>query len=157
MDINTKYFGEISVAEDEQITFPSGLFGFENNKKFFLLSFDERNEDMVCLQSVDEPVLGFVLINPFCVYPEYEPLMLTGEDLKELESTPEEPLVFYAIAVVHEDMGKSTINLKCPVVINPRKRIGKQVIFDGEEYSMRYPLSCTEVSATEAESEGGVC
>ncbi len=157
MDINTKYFGEISVAEEEQVSFPSGLFGFENSKAFFLLSFDEESEDMVCLQAVDEPALGFVLINPFCVYPEYEPLLLTGEDLKELESTPEESLVFYAIAVIHEDMTKSTINLKCPVVINPRKRIGKQVIFDGDRYSMRSPLSWSDMGEAEPEREGGAC
>lgn len=153
MNINTKYFGEIIVAEEEKITFPSGIFGFSDYKSYFLLPFsenensDEPDDDMLCLQSAEDPSLAFVIVNPFAIVPDYRPLLLTGDDLAEIGSTPEDELAFYAIAVIHENLHDSTTNLKCPVVINPKNRKGKQVIFDSDTYSMRHlmwPLAKAE-------------
>lgn len=159
MNINTKYFGEISVPDDEQIFFPSGLFGFQENKSFFLLSFngnesqeESGDDDLMCLQSTDDPYLAFVIVNPFAIVPDYEPLLLTGEDLDEIGSTPEEQLAFFAITVIHENLHESTANLKCPIVINPKNRKGKQVIFDGDNYSMRHI-----VWPASNNGEGGTC
>ena len=39
MQINTKYFGPIDFSEGEALSFPNGLFGFEDEKEFLLLPF----------------------------------------------------------------------------------------------------------------------
>ena len=37
MRLKTKYFGEIDCPEEDKLFFPDGLFGFEEEKEFFLL------------------------------------------------------------------------------------------------------------------------
>ena len=39
MKFETKYFGTVEVPPDEVITFPNGLFGFEEERSFLLLPF----------------------------------------------------------------------------------------------------------------------
>ena len=58
--MKTKYFGDIEVKDEELITFEPGIFGFEEDTQFVLLSFldeeGESSEDFIlCLQSVSEP------------------------------------------------------------------------------------------------------
>ena len=38
MKFETKYFGTVEVPPDEVITFPNGLFGFEEERSFLLLA-----------------------------------------------------------------------------------------------------------------------
>ena len=40
MRLKTKYFGEIDCPEEDKLFFPDGLFGFEEEKEFFLLPFE---------------------------------------------------------------------------------------------------------------------
>ena len=40
MKFETKYFGTVEVPPDEVITFPNGLFGFEEERSFLLLPFE---------------------------------------------------------------------------------------------------------------------
>ena len=40
MRLQTKYFGEIDCPEEEVLRFPEGLFGFEEEKAFYLLPFE---------------------------------------------------------------------------------------------------------------------
>ena len=42
MKLQTKYFGEIEYEESEILTFPVGLFGFEEEHQFLLLPFEDR-------------------------------------------------------------------------------------------------------------------
>ena len=46
MKFETKYFGTVEVPPDEVITFPNGLFGFEEERSFLLLPF--AGSDGIC-------------------------------------------------------------------------------------------------------------
>jgi len=146
MKINTKYFGQIEVNDSEQITFGKGLFGFEENKSFFVLSFDEEDDTLQCLQSAEDPNLAFVILNPFSILDSYDPLLIK-EDLADLDAQGDTSLVFYSIAVLHDDFKDTTVNLKCPVVINLEKKLAKQVILEDSSYSLRHPMVTTEKGA----------
>ena len=136
MKIATKYFEEMSLEENEVITFPQGIFGFENNKKFIIIRFDNEDNSILCLQSTEEEQLAFVLINPFYLDMDYKP-ELTEIDYKDIKANEESDLSFYTICVVRENFEESTVNLKCPVIVNCDTRIAKQVILDSNDYSMR--------------------
>ena len=45
------------------------------------------------------------------------------------------------MCVVKDQVGDSTVNLRCPVVINGDTCMGAQVILEDEVYQMRHPLS----------------
>ena len=45
-----------------------------------------------------------------------------------------------SILVVPEDVRAMTANMQAPIIINPLKRIAKQVILTDERFPLRYPV-----------------
>ena len=140
MVINTKYFGEMDISDDDKIKFPEPLLGFEDLSDFVIIRFYEDSDSILCLQSVDDHALAFVIMNPFYVVKNYSPTM-ASDDYLTLKADNDTPISFYAIAVVHDDWSDTTINLKCPIAINTKNGLAKQLIMDDTSYSMRHPIS----------------
>ena len=140
MRLKTKYFGEIECQETDALRFPEGLFGFEEEKEFFLLPFEGGEGSLLCFQSAMTPGLAFVAMNPFSLKPDYTPVLTAGE-LKTMGVERSEDLCFYALCVVREPVGESTVNLRCPVALNDRTREAVQVILETEQYLMHHPLT----------------
>lgn len=139
MQLNTKYFGTIDYHPEDILTFPNGLFGFEGETRFLLLPFAGSDGNMLCLQSMQHASLAFVLMNPFSLKPDYAPV-LTAEELHLMKAEHSKELCYYVMCVVREPVKDSTINLRCPVAINPDMHLGIQVILETDAYHMRHPL-----------------
>lgn len=140
MLFDTKYFGRIDCPEEDKLHFPEGLFGFEEEKEFFLLPFEGSEDTLLCFQSAVTPGLAFVAVNPFSLKPDYAPVLSPGE-LKALGVERSEELCFYTLCVVRSPVGDSTVNLRCPVAINDRTRQAVQVILEEGAYHMHHLLS----------------
>lgn len=140
MRLQTKYFGEIDCPEEERLRFPEGLFGFEEEKEFFLLPFEGSEGSLLCFQSAVTPGLAFVAMNPFSLKPDYAPQLTPGE-LKTMGVEKSEELCFYALCVVRSPVADSTVNLRCPVAINEHTRRAVQVILEEGGYHMHHLLS----------------
>ncbi|SHJ29896.1 flagellar assembly protein FliW [Parasporobacterium paucivorans] len=140
MELNTKYFDTVSYEPAETVRFPEGLFGFEEYRDYLPISFHPGSDAMISLQSLLEEGPAFVLMNPFHLLKNYRP-ELSHADLSLLGFPREEDLSFYVICTVMEKAGESTVNLKCPVVVNSANRIAKQVILDTDLYSFRHTLA----------------
>ena len=52
---------------------------------------------------------------------------------------PDNMLVLVTVTVP-SDLTKMTVNLRGPIVINADEKKGCQIIVDGEEYSVKYPI-----------------
>ncbi len=140
MQLKTKYFSNIEYDEQDIIEFPNGFFGFEDEKQFLLLPFESSDSNLLCLQSVKTPPLAFVAMNPFSLNPAYAPI-ISDDELKTMGVEKSEDLCYYVMCVVREPIGTSTVNFKCPVVINDITRKAMQVILDTNEFHMRHLLS----------------
>ncbi len=138
MTIETDY-GSVDYEEENLIIFSDGLFGFPDLKKYLLLSLDEEDDSMLLMISVEESKIGFVLINPFFLAPDYSP-GLTSQELACLGAEDAGELSYYSICVVHDNYLDNTVNLKCPLVINPDTRQGIQVILENSSYECRHEL-----------------
>lgn len=139
MTIKTKYFGEYEVDEKVVFNFENGLFGFENKGSFALIPFDAENEaSFLCLQSVEDRELAFVVFNPYYIDHEFDPKPV-GEDLKALGIDEKTSVSFVVITVLRDKFEDSTVNMKCPVMINNDTRNAKQIILS-EDYPMRRRL-----------------
>ena len=138
MTTDTKYFGTIEYEKDELISFPKGLYGFEEEKEFLLLPFS-GNGSLFSLQSIMTPLLAFVVMDPFMLDGKYAP-MLQPEELQELGAADSQDLYYYVMCVVKDPASESTVNLKCPLAINGDTRKAMQVILEGGEYQMRHRL-----------------
>ena len=139
MQINTKYFGSVNYGEEDVISFPNGLFGFERETTFLLLPFEGSGGSLLCFQSVQTPSLAFVAMDPFALYPAYAPV-LTSEELRFLGARVSQDLCYYVLCVVRDPVSESTVNLRCPIVIHPGHRTAIQVILEDTEYHMRHRL-----------------
>ncbi len=135
----TKYFGEIEYDEEAVLTFPKGLFGFEEEQRFLLLPFS-GNGTLFSLQSLTTSNLAFVVMDPFSLKGDYEPDVADGE-LASVRLEEGDPLSLYTLCAVRNPVSESTVNLKCPVVINNAKRLAVQVILEEGGYEMRHKLA----------------
>lgn len=136
---DTKYFGQVTYDVEDVLTFPKGLFGFEEEKKFLLLPFSGGGS-LFCLQSLATPGLAFVAMDPFTLHAGYAPVP-EKEDLEEMGVTTGEELYYYALCAVKNPVAESTVNLKCPIAINGETRRAMQVILGTGSYQMRHRLS----------------
>ena len=148
MLLQTKYFGQVECPEDHLLRFEKGLFGFEEEKEFFLLPFQGGEGNLLCFQSAATPQLAFVAMNPFSLKRDYAPV-LPAEELRELGAERSEELCFYALCVVRSPVGESTVNLRCPVAVNEQTGKAMQVILESGDYHMRHLLA--EFSAGKGE------
>ncbi len=139
MNINAKYFGEISYEKEETIQITNGLFGFESYTDYLPLSFHDEDDSMLSLQCLEDQALSFILMNPFMIYPAYNP-KLSEQDLKDLEADSPEYISFYVISVIKEPAEQSTVNLKAPLAVNSLNRKAKQVMLEQPEYTFRHIL-----------------
>ena len=141
MLIKTRYFGEIDVDEAKILTFDDGLIGFENLKKFTLIynNETEASSNVTWLQSLDEPLVAFPVINPFYVMKEYNPIV-EDEVLIPLGELKEDSTAIFLTLTVPSDITKMTTNLKAPIIINADTKKGCQVIAENPEYVVKYNI-----------------
>ena len=72
MDLLTTQFGKIQIDEENILEFRDGLAGFEEYKRFIIVS-DKDLYPIFWLVSIDEPSLEFPIVNPFLFIPDYNP------------------------------------------------------------------------------------
>ena len=135
MKYQTRDFGEIDIETGQMINFRQPIFGFDEFQTYALLHDPDIGEEIAWLQSLDDPGLCFVVVNPRAVRANYQPHLPYNLDQLVGEGEYE----YWLIAVIKEEYTASTINLKSPVIINWKTGFGAQVILDGD-YPIRQPL-----------------
>jgi flagellar assembly factor FliW len=138
MNIESTRFGTLDVKEEQLISFPQGIPGFPEEKSFVYLPQD-RESPFSFLQSATEANLTFLLVDPFHFFADYE-FILEDEVSEELGFTPDSFPEVFLIATVKEKLADMTVNLLAPVIINNRCQMGRQLVLDKPEYSIRHKL-----------------
>ena len=137
MEIETKAFGKITVDDRQHIKFPLGLFGFEKYKDFVLLDATQR--PFYWLQSLSVTNVAFVVINPVLFQTDYM-LEVDSHELEEIEVKSEDELLLFTIVTIPDDVKAMTANLQGPLVINRKKRLGRQVISINPKWTVKHRL-----------------
>ncbi|AGA70318.1 hypothetical protein Desdi_2906 [Desulfitobacterium dichloroeliminans LMG P-21439] len=151
MIIQSTRFGELEVIEEQIISFPHGIPGFLDEKAFVHLPHTE-DSPFYFLQSITEPNLSFLLVDPFAFLSDYE-FNLEDELADELRIASTSAIQVFLVATVKEKVADMTVNLQAPLVINKNQRLGIQLILDNPKYSIRHRLF--ENATTTGSSEGG--
>lgn len=142
MKIITRDFGEVEINESTIIAMPEGIIGFEQTKSYVLLSPLGNGKFPMWLQSVDSPDPCFVVYDPTLICPDYR-FEISDEEQELLKMDENTPYVLLATAIVPDDYRKTTINLRCPIVLNTRDNIAAQVILT-EHYGFKCPVYSEE-------------
>ena len=125
MQVKTKTMGTVEVAEERLINIPSGLFGFEEYTDFALV--DSEYEPLIWFQSLQEPNLAFLLIDPFIIADDYEADIDDSELLRIGIKDP-------------ADGGPVTANFQGPLIINKKNHLCMQAILDGSKYTTKHNI-----------------
>lgn len=138
MEILNSGLGKISFSSKGIYKFSKGIYGFPEQKKFILLRPKEI-EPFLWLQSIEKPNLTLLLVTPFIFDPNYEP-QLTKKELQDIKLTSLKIAEIYVIVTIPPDMRQAQANLLAPLIINPEKKLGKQVVLKGRDYKIHHSI-----------------
>jgi flagellar assembly factor FliW len=139
MQVASDRFGTLEVGEDMIVSFPDGILGFPESRRYALV--DDRNSGVYFwLQSVEDASLAFLSVVPWAFFGDYQIELPTAEE--EALGLPAEAdvLVLCLLTVLREE-GLITANLLGPLVINTTRRVGRQVVLADSGYPVRAPLA----------------
>jgi flagellar assembly factor FliW len=151
MQVKTTRFGVIEVERQLVIEMPAGMVGLERCKRFTLL--EERPDSAYkWLQSLDDPAVAFVVVDPICFFPDYE-TELTDEQAEALDLQDPGDVVLLATVTVGRESDQITANLAGPIVVNARTLRAKQIVLEDERYSTKHIIARREPACAAAAAQ----
>jgi flagellar assembly factor FliW len=139
MKIQSTRFGEIDVADEHLIKFSHGIPGFPGEQSFAFIPYQSESP-FAFLQSVSDPDLTFVVVEPFHFFPDYNFQLDDSIATYELGFSAENTPWILNIVRIPEKAEEMTANLLAPIVINSEKRIGMQIVLEKSSYKVRHRL-----------------
>ena len=141
---NTR-FGALEIEDDKIIRMTRILPGFPGQQRFVILNRKE-SRPFLWYQSLDDPALAFVIINPFYFKKDYS--VDIGQVISEMswEDTDQEDLAVFVIVNASADNtpDKMTANLMAPLLVNMKRFEAFQLIIPDSPYSHKHPIFETE-------------
>ena len=120
---------------------PFGMLGFPDVRRFVMLQHKE-DSPFFWYQSVDDPMLAFVIMSPFLFKPDYNVDVENG--LKEMswnEKEKQNNLELYVVVNIPKGVpDKMTANLIGPILINNKIHQAVQMVISDSPYTHKFPL-----------------
>ncbi len=138
MRIDTTRFGVLEIDDSSIIRMPRGPLGFEDQTDYCVVQH-RPDTSFRWMQSVQEPSLAFVVIDPSEFFSDYE-VELTDADAERLNLTSPDDALVLCVVSVGEHGTEITANLAAPIVINAKDLAGMQVVLQDPRYSVRHSL-----------------
>lgn len=138
MTINTRDFGEQEIAEDKIINFPNGIYAFEDQHRFVMLSPLGNDVFPAWLQSLDNENLCFIVFDPEQIVKDYS-VTADEESAAAIEKSRKTSIRYLSLAVVPEEYKNTTVNLKSPIMVNTDTMTAVQTIAS-ENYPIKFPI-----------------
>ncbi|MEO5331958.1 MAG: flagellar assembly protein FliW [Magnetococcus sp. YQC-5] len=137
MEIHGTRFGVLEFAEKEVIILNEGLLGFPMSRRFLLFPYGQ-DSSFFWLQSVDEPEIAFIVINPFDFFADME-FVIEDADAEAIGCPSGDDVEIFTLVTIPEGKPEEMrTNLAGPVVVNTANRMGRQILI--KEYSPRQLL-----------------
>lgn len=137
--VETRDLGTAEIERENIITFPRGIYAFEDEREFVVLSPLGDGVYPMWLQSVEKQSLCFIVYNPFDICSSYN-VNLDEDDRASVSYEDGDELCLIVIASIpNGEFKKTTVNMKSPIVVNKTKMTAAQIILE-EDYEIRYPL-----------------
>ncbi|MBM2833488.1 MAG: hypothetical protein HW406_649 [Candidatus Brocadiaceae bacterium] len=138
VNLSTNNFGNLCIEKENIITFEQGLLGFEELKQFAIIAVEECLP-FEWLVSVEDPIVAFPILNPTLFFSDYKP-SLSKDDLVLLDIKKEKDVEMFCIVTLGKKPEDVTLNLKGPILINMKNKMGKQVVITEDYYSLNQQL-----------------
>lgn len=148
MEVDTKARGVITVDEKQRLSFPEGLFGFEDFTDYVL--FESEYEPFLWLQSTEKKALAFLVVDPFLICDDYE-LDVDDRVLSRIDVSSPSDVFVLAILTVPAEGNPVTMNLQGPVIVNKRNNKCLQVVIADPKWGTKHDL------LAEMKKRGNLC
>jgi len=151
MNVKTSRFGTIEVDDSSIIKMRRGPLGFEEQTDYILLQH-RPDTSFRWLQSLEEPSLAFVVVDPSDFFTDYD-IEIPDSDAEALHLEKAEDAIVLSVVTLGANAQEVTANLAAPIVINSKELIGMQAVLQDNRYSVRHPLveKTDETTAEQAE------
>jgi flagellar assembly factor FliW len=136
MNITTLRFGPLEIPDEKIITMPKPILGFEHLKRYCIIE-REDSEPFLWYQSLDDPAIAFIIVNPLLFYADYH-IEVNPKEVEELKITDVKAVETYVIVTIPTDPSQMSINLQGPVLINTETRLAKQLILVNSDYDVKH-------------------
>jgi flagellar assembly factor FliW len=127
------------IARDA-VRFPNGLPGFEACRSFVLMQNDVLGP-LQLLKATEGPAASFLVIDPRRVLPEYRCELSQADRHRLSVGASNVDTLLWLVLVTIELDGTITANLRAPVVINPERMVGHQVVPHDCVYPIRHVVA----------------
>lgn len=158
MKFRTTRFGEIEYPGEVIMTFPEGVLGFPAQRRYILLEHNAEGSPFKWLQSLDDPDLAFIVVEPFFLDPRYQFEIDLDTERTIGTVSAADCAVMCIVNVPQNHPIRMTANLKAPLLVNVETRLGRQVILGSQAYAISMPvfpdLSEREEPALEQKATG---
>jgi flagellar assembly factor FliW len=125
---------------------PEGMLGFSRLTRYELVR-DESLHPFLWLRCVDDPDLAFPVVDPQLIEKDYLSL-IPSKELASLKIRNRSELLVLVVAILRQEPGESSVNLKAPLLINHTKMIGRQIILTESDSNMRAPVATAAALAS---------
>jgi flagellar assembly factor FliW len=141
MEIHSTRFGTLTIDPEDLLRFPAGLLGLEQCREWVLL--DDGQQDAVAwLQSVQRPEVAVAVVSPRRFVPDYH-IRVARPEVEPLEFDDVHSVE--VLVIVGRTDRAVTLNLKAPLLVNLARRLGRQVITNGD-LPIRYELNNAQLA-----------
>lgn len=138
INLFTNQFGSLSVEKADIVNFENGILGFEELKQFVIVAVEECLP-FEWLVSVEDPAVAFPILNPTIFFSDYNP-SLPEDELVSLNIRKERDAEMFCIVTLGKKPEDVTLNLKGPIIVNMKSKMGKQLVLTEDYYGLRHPI-----------------
>jgi len=136
--INSTRFGELEIDEEDVITFPAGIPGFEDKHKWILVGDDDNA--IMWMHSTEDGGLALPVTTPDSIKSDYN-AQIPREVLEPIGDVLEgDVAILIVITIPPNHPWDMTANLKAPIVVNRVNRVAVQTIALNDDYDFRYQV-----------------
>lgn len=137
MKLTQTRFSTIEFEKEDVLTFTDGIIGFTDCRQFVLVN-SKPESPFRWLQSIEEPSLAFLVVDPSVYVEDYAPDMpaTTADELGLDQDTPR--MVYATVAIPAGKPEAMTLNLAAPIIINAVTNVAAQVVVEDAAYTMKH-------------------
>jgi len=138
MLVQTVRFGQLEVPESKLIRMQKPILGFERLGLYCLVEREEFRP-FLWLQSVEDPAVAFVVVNPLVFFADYR-IEVHSNELAELMITHTDRVETYVIVTIPDDPTQMSADLQGPIVINTENNRAKQLVLVNSDYHIAHSI-----------------
>jgi flagellar assembly factor FliW len=136
--IQSAKLGKVEFHDEDILTLVTPLLGFSDLSDFLLINNSDYYP-FLWFQSVEDPSVCFIVIEPCPFFPNYKPIFGKRE-FKVMGVKDSSGLKIFCIVVIPDTPTEATANLRAPLIINFERKIAKQSVLDDDDLQIREPL-----------------